>query len=113
METTKKHYSAEIQHPNNLKEGLQNFVQIIINDIESNKPQNALFTAVDLLNDLRFGTYNDACKDIPKEVETTKTISLLSNQIKKLEVSVKENYNQGLIDGNKQAKLDIKEALGL
>jgi hypothetical protein len=47
------YYYAEITMPKTKREGLQNFVQLIINQIEQGEHREALLTAVDLLNDLK------------------------------------------------------------
>ena len=52
MNTATTHYSRKIEMPKNRHEGLCNFVQQIINQIEAGKPDQALYTAVDLLDDL-------------------------------------------------------------
>ena len=46
------YYSQEIQMPSNMQEGLQNFVQMIINDLESGMTREALLKAVDLKQNL-------------------------------------------------------------
>lgn len=56
-------YSRPVEMPRTKKEGLANFVQLIINKIESGDTSNALLGAVDLLEDLRCGIYDDAMAD--------------------------------------------------
>jgi hypothetical protein len=45
-------YYQEIKEPRNMQEGLANFVQMIINELEAGNHREALLKAVDLLNDL-------------------------------------------------------------
>ena len=45
-------YSQSLEMPENAQEGITNFVQMIINQIEAGNPQEALMLAVDLRNDL-------------------------------------------------------------
>ena len=54
------YYSREITMPKTRREGLANFVQIIINHIEAGRADDALMSAVDLLEDLNCGLYDDA-----------------------------------------------------
>lgn len=49
---TTGHYSQDIKMPANKQQGLANFVQMIINQLERGETQEALPTAVDLLNDV-------------------------------------------------------------
>lgn len=48
----KKHYTAEINPPRSTLEGLANYVQMIINEIEAGNTREALMKAVDLRQDL-------------------------------------------------------------
>lgn len=57
------YYSREITMPKTRRNGLANFVQIIINKIESGEVQEALLSAVDLLEDINRGSYDDAMTD--------------------------------------------------
>lgn len=50
---TNGYYSKEIKTPKTAQEGLANFVQMVINQIEAGQADFALLTAVDLLNDLQ------------------------------------------------------------
>lgn len=58
METSTKHYSHELKEPKTNREGLQNFVQMIINEIEDGNPNEALLKAVDLRQDIMSGIYD-------------------------------------------------------
>lgn len=50
-------YAQKIETPKDAQEGLQNFVQSIINDLEFGMDREALLKAVDLKNDLVGGVY--------------------------------------------------------
>lgn len=52
-EPSAPYYSAEIKKPKDRREGLANFVQMIVNRIEAGDHREALLTAADLLEDLR------------------------------------------------------------
>lgn len=56
-------YSREITMPTTKREGLENFIQMIINQIEAGNSQEALLKAVDLLQDVSTGVYDDAMTD--------------------------------------------------
>lgn len=56
-------YAAEIKMPTTKREGLENFIQMVINKLEAGDTENALLTAVDLLEDVRCGQYDDAMTD--------------------------------------------------
>lgn len=47
------YYSRELKTPANMREGLANAVQSIINNLEAGNPGEALYQAVDLLDDVR------------------------------------------------------------
>lgn len=48
-------YTREIKTPKGIQDGTANHVQMIINQIESGRPQEALYLAVDLLDQLVCG----------------------------------------------------------
>ncbi len=61
-------YSQEICKPKNAQEGIVNFVQMIINDIEAGETREALLKAVDLKGDLASEIYKvtmDEAEDTP------------------------------------------------
>jgi len=51
------YYSEDIKTPKGKQEGLANFVQMIINDLEAGDAGEALLKAVDLKNDITSGIY--------------------------------------------------------
>ncbi|MCW5695805.1 MAG: hypothetical protein KIS96_03610 [Bauldia sp.] len=57
------YYRRDIVAPATRRDGLANFVQIIINQIEDGDTANALLTAVDLHNDIESGIYDNAMAD--------------------------------------------------
>ena len=61
-------YAREIKTPANRKEGLCNFVQIIINRLEAGDDREALLTAVDLLDDLSGSVYDDVAVDVSPDM---------------------------------------------
>lgn len=68
-----KFYSQEICMPKNAQEGIMNFVQMIINDLEAGETRDALLKAVDLKNDLASKIYRvtmDEAEDTPSTPDT-------------------------------------------
>jgi hypothetical protein len=63
MEAKMTYYSRKIEMPKTKREGLENFVQMIINRLEAGENQEALLQAVDLINDVRSGIYDNAMAD--------------------------------------------------
>ena len=51
------YYSEEIKKPKNMQEGLANFVQMIVNELEAGNEREALLMAVDLKNDITSKIY--------------------------------------------------------
>lgn len=47
-----KTYTSELSQPKDLNDGLSNFIQMAINDIEKGKIREALLKLVDLKNDI-------------------------------------------------------------
>jgi hypothetical protein len=104
----KGHYSAHLKMPKNKKEGLCNFVQTIINHAEAGNTREALLSAVDLLDDLKIGHYDDALgKKAVAQVNLEK--SNLEKQMEKdksdLEHLGEKRYAEGFKAGD-QARLN-------
>lgn len=57
------YYSREIKMPATKREGLENFLQMVINKLEAGETREALMLAVDLQDDVRCGIYDDAMAD--------------------------------------------------
>lgn len=101
------YYSREIRMPTTRREGLANFVQIIINKIEAGEVDSALMAAVDLHEDLMTGIYDDAMTDknaqlaIVKEMEAKHAADIIAAAKK------------GREDGISEEKARMSKALGL
>ena len=52
MNALSKYYSRPIESPKSLRDGLANFVELIIHALENNNPDEALYLAVDLREDI-------------------------------------------------------------
>lgn len=100
-------YAAEIKMPTTKREGLENFVQMVINRLESGDTRNALLTAVDLLEDIRCGIYDDAMADakghshLVRELEAKHQADVIA--------SAEAGYERGVSD----EKDRMSKALGL
>ncbi len=57
-------YSAKISKPNNAQEGVTNFVQMIINELEAGNTREALLKAVDLRADLMSEVYEIKMQEV-------------------------------------------------
>lgn len=111
MTTTELHYSAEIKMPSTKLEGLQNFVQLIINQIEAGEPTEALLTAVDLINDLRSNAnpYAEVT-----DGKGSKLITQLKQQhAKELGDMTAKAKADGIAEGRAMEKRAMAEKLGL
>lgn len=90
------YYSKEITLPTTKRDGLENFLQIIINKLEAGDKNEALLATVDLLHDVQCGAYDDAMADskgrdlLGKEIQAKHTAEI----IKTAEV----NYERGVSD---------------
>ena len=97
-----KLYSNEIKQPKNASEGLQNFVQMIINSIEADEYKQALIQAVDLHQDIRAGFYNEVCS--PDAEETVST----SDHLRALEKARNDGFNAGFEAGANALRAELK-----
>lgn len=100
-------YSREIKMPANKREGLANFVQIIINYIEAGDPQEALLRAVDLHQDITSGIYDDAMKDTKAEVAFAREMEA------KHRADIIVAAEKGREEGIREEKARMSAALGL
>jgi hypothetical protein len=101
-----KSFTREIKTPANKKEGLENFIQMIINRLESNETREGLLLAVDLLEDVRCGIYND--------VDTGNLVAALHAELdaKHLEQLAKER-DGAFAAGQEAVRAEISKRLGL
>lgn len=101
-----KYYSREVKTPANKKEGLENFIQMIINQLEGDKPENAIYTAVDLLQDVRFGTYDN--------IETGNIVGRLHSELDaKHQLEIVKTREGAFAAGQASARMEMAKRLGL
>jgi uncharacterized transporter YbjL len=105
------YYTREIAMPATKREGFANFVQIIINRLEAGETQEALLGAVDLLNDIVCGAYDNAMTD-------SKGITAIAQEVQKKHVqetieAAKRGYALGYDLGVDAEKKRMAAVLGL
>ena len=105
-------YSREIEMPKTLKEGLCNFVQMIINSAEAGDSREAMLKAVDLLDDLHSGAYDEAMGISKKNANSNLNVQLAKEKTKAEEFAAAE-YARGVIDGVKLKQEEFVKVLGL
>ncbi|MCC6887758.1 MAG: hypothetical protein IT536_04410 [Hyphomicrobiales bacterium] len=108
------YYSREITAPKTLHDGLCNFVQMIINRIEANEPGEALYLAVDLLNDLQGARHPYASITSPLDDRMRPVLDQVNRQH---QAALAETLAKGIADGIEQGRRlerrDIAKRLGL
>lgn len=101
------YYTKKIEMPATKRDGLANFVQIIINNIEAGDARNALLAAVDLHQDIETGMYDDAMVD-------AKAVNAAHNAaVAELNAKIQAAYEKGRADGIDAEKARMAAALGL
>lgn len=104
---TKRHYSRDIEMPTTKRDGLANFVQIVINKIEAGEHREALLQAVDLLEDVNSGLYDDAMTD-------AKGYSAQMREMQaKHDAEIIAAHQRGKVEGIAEEKRRMAEALKL
>lgn len=105
------YYSREIEMPKTRLDGLCNFVQIIINQLEAEKSQEALLTAVDLLDTLQ-GSSNPF-SSITASKDNRMLAELEKKHAKAMAEAVAKAHAAGFSAGEKAQKQRLAETLGL
>lgn len=101
------YYTREIKMPANKREGLANFVQIIINRLEAGESREALMAAVDLHQDITTGVYDDAMTD------ANGIQALVSEMEAKHAADIIAAAQKGREDGIAEEKARMAKSLGL
>ncbi len=102
------YYSREIKMPATKKDGLMNFIQMVINQLEAGNPNEALYIAVDLLNDVQFGAYDQAITDT-RNTAAALHKELEAKHLQQLDTERKNAY----ANGRREARKEIAAKLGL
>lgn len=105
-------FSRPVELPATRREGLANFVQIIINKIEEGDHREALLEAVDLHQDITSGIYDDT---MPTGTETPCTLisQLRERHAAELAEARDRAYAEGMADGTAEERRRLAVTLGL
>lgn len=104
---TDTHYSRKIEMPKTKRDGLANFVQMIINAAEAGDSREAMLKAVDLHQDITCGLYDDAM------VDAKAANSAMAEARQKHVEDLAETANLHYLKGVADEKARIAVALGL
>jgi hypothetical protein len=107
-------YSHQVTMPKTKRDGLANFVQLIVNDIERGDTREALLRAVDLLQDIQSGIYDDAMTDHSALTAADKHAKAAIEQAGK-ETRAREEaaLREGVDIGRRTERKEIARKLGL
>lgn len=111
MNSATLHYSREITMPSTKLEGLQNFVQLIINKIEAGDTNEALLSAVDLLNDL--GSNANPYAEVTDGNGSKLIAQLRQKHAKEMGDAMAKAKADGVAEGRSMEKRAMAEKLGL
>ena len=99
------YYTRDIEMPKTKRDGLANFVQLIINSAEAGDAREAMLKGVDLLDDIQCGNYDDAMTDA-KAINTA-----LNEQIARHQTEITDAYQRGFSDGVENARTKLTQML--
>jgi hypothetical protein len=100
------HYSREITMPATRKEGLCNYVQMIINRIEAGDMHEAIMTAVGLLDDLSGSVYADVTTDAAPDTIT------MSEHLRQMSDAKGAAFGDGFAAGRNAKAAELRKVLG-
>lgn len=100
-------YSRKIEMPRTKRDGLANFVQMIINQIEAGDAQEALLKAVDLHQDIACGQYDEAMVDT--KAANAATRELEQKHIEELAAAKADGVEAGI----RMERQRVSDLLGL
>ena len=104
------HYSRQIEMPKTKRDGLANFVQMIINSAEAGDAQEALLKAVDLLEDIRCGLYDDAMVDDRARRVQAKAVADMQSAH---DAALAQAHGRGYAEGVSAEKSRLARILGV
>lgn len=105
------YYSRELKTPNTKREGLCNFVQMIVNKIEAGQAEEALLTAVDLLDTLS-GEANPFAS-ITSEKDNAMLAEIKRQHAAEVADAIVKAHAEGFAQGEAAQKRKMVELLGL
>jgi hypothetical protein len=104
-------YSREIEMPHTRLQGLCNFVQMVINQIESGDHRNALLTAVDLLDTLQ--GQSNPFSSVTSEKDNAMLAELKRQHMQEVVEAMDKARADGFAAGVDAEKDRMAKALGL
>lgn len=104
-------YSRKVEMPKTRLDGLCNFVQMVINQIEAGSPQEALLTAVDLLDTLR--GQSNPFSSITSEKDNAMLAELKRQHAAEVADAIVKAHADGFGSGELAEKARVAQLLGL
>lgn len=104
-------YSRKIEMPHSRLQGLCNFVQMIINAIEAGQHENAMLTAVDLLDTLE--GQSNPFSSITSEKDNAMLAELKRQHAVEVAEAMAAAHADGFAKGEASQKQKMVELLGL
>lgn len=104
-------YSAKIEMPKTRLDGLCNFVQMVINQIEAENPREALLTAVDLLDTLR--GQSNPFSSVTAEKDNAMLAELKRQHAAEVSEAIIKAHAEGFAKGEIAEKARMAQVLGL
>lgn len=108
---TQAAYSRPIEMPSTRLQGLCNFVQMVINQIEAGDHENALLTAVDLLDTLQ--SQSNPFSSIASEKDNAMLAELKRRHTQEVIEAMAKARADGIAEGEAAEKLRMSRILGL
>lgn len=97
-------YKAPVTMPKTFQDGVKNRLQIIINLIEDQNPQEAIYRLVDFLDELEGKTPQVVCTPLRPPIDSTAVLELTKN-------AKKQGYEDGFKFGKEAGILEAKAKL--
>lgn len=105
------YHSRKIEMPSTRLGGLCNFVQMIINSLEAGETNNALLTAVDLLDTL--SGQSNPFSSITSEKDNAMLAELKKQHAAEVAAAIIKAHAAGVVEGEANQKRKMVELLGL
>lgn len=105
------YYSRKIEMPKTRLDGLCNFVQMVINQLEAENPNEALLIAVDLLDTLR--GQSNPFSSITSEKDNAMLAEITRQHAAEVSDAIIKAHAEGFTKGEESQKRKLVELLGL
>lgn len=108
------YYSREITAPTTRQQGFQNFVQMIINQLEADNPREALLMAVDLLDSISGKSNPYTSVTQAEDALLRRTVDdLNAKHAKAMAKAITDATRAGIDEGRRLQKQETAKKLGL